>query len=201
MTMRSPWKSASCSAAALLILLVLLLAPRNVHAQEPLMPGSQIRVIGAGTSLRGVLHSMDEDSIRVLLHIATPPVAVSLGSVYEVRMVEPRGRLAGAGRGLAIGAAVGVPLFLLDCWSDMDACRMEYELPEDATSGQALTQAVYVGVVGAGAIGAVVGAMWPGRREVPVLVRSRVILEADAAGGRTRLGLRVPTGGTGRVSR
>jgi hypothetical protein len=179
--------------------LTAVVAPRPAAAQlDGLLPGTQVRVVGTASSLRGTFHSIGADTLRVAVYASGAPVAIALRNIVELRAVQPRSRVRGAAFGAAVGAAILASLLVVDCWTDYDECRTDYELPADVSGPRALQEAAFVGAVGGGALAAAIGALWPGTREVklwlPPAALALVELSAGGSAAGAVLRARIATG-------
>jgi hypothetical protein len=169
--------------------LVAVVAPRPAAAQvDGLLPGTQVRVFGTASSLRGTFHSISADTLRVAVYAGGAPVAIALRNIVELRAVQPRSRLRGAAFGATVGAAILASALVLDCWTDYDECRTDYELPADASGTRTLQEAALVGAVGGGMLGAVIGAIWPGSRELPVRLPTAALAPVELSAGGSAAG-------------
>lgn len=167
---------------SLLLALALLATPATAAAQHdgPIMPGSRIHVIGPFNSFWAVLESWRGDT----LHVITAPGVVTplpLAGITALRVVEPRSGARGALVGAKWGAVIGAPLFALDCWTDTDECREYWEMSPGLGNGRTVLKAALGGAVGSAAIGALIGAIFPGSREVDVPLRLRAAVAPGAA--------------------
>jgi hypothetical protein len=158
-------------------------APAAAQRLDLIMPGTSLRVVGHYSSVRGTFESFSGDTLHVQLGLGGASVGIPLASITALRTVERRSSAGGALVGAKWGALVGAALMALDCWSDLDECRDYWEMPPDTNDDRAITTAAISGAVGVAAIGAIIGAVWPGSREIAVPLPRATTLRPTPNGG------------------
>jgi hypothetical protein len=174
--------------------LLALALPPAAFAQELslLLPGTPVRVVGHGGTLRAYFHSAAGDTLYVSALTGMEPVAISHDRIRAVRVAERRSRAGGAWLGAAWGGAIGGATMAVDCMVDVDACRAYWEIRPDRGAAGTVVGATVQGAMGGAMIGAIIGAIWPGEREREVWLLRRASVTVQPSG--TGLALSVPAG-------
>ena len=163
---------------ALLTAVVLIVRPLGAQALVGVTTSDTVRVVGHGAvrELRGVFVAIRDDSVFVRRYSATFGYPVS--RVDRIDVLRRRSVLAGIGRGVAIGAPVGLASgFLLG--SALAGPREDFPIP------------VMLGAAGLAAgtgLGVIFGGAIPGKRWEQVSMRPSMAV-GPARGGGVALGL------------
>jgi len=163
---------------ALLTAVVLAARPLGAQALVGVTSSDTVRVVGHGAEreLRGVFVAIRDDSVIVRRYSTTFGYPVS--QVDRIDVLRRRSVLAGTGRGVAVGAPIGLASgFLLG--SALAGPREDYPIP--AMLGAA-------GLAAGTGLGVIFGAAMPGRRWEQVSMRPSVAV-GPARGGGVALGL------------